>query len=225
MKISICGLGHIGLPLAHLLLKKGHDVAGTKREMPSIEGIRVEVLRPPLTPSTSILSCDILIVNIPPFPGQEAWFSSWDLSNTGKIIFVSSTSVLRESPNQLILKAEELWVKNSGIPWLILRPAGLIGDLRHPGKSLSGKKGIKGRLHPVNLVHHNDVIGFISTAIEKEITGVEINLVSDEHRSKEDFYSEYCLRNNLPLPEFDQTDMSSGKIISNELMKQYYKAL
>jgi nucleoside-diphosphate-sugar epimerase len=223
MKVSICGLGNIGFPLGKLLRDKGHEVSGTKRKAISLAGIHVEELLPLMTPSPSILSCDLLILNIPPFPGQESWFSSWDLSMTKKIIFVSSTSVLRASPHQSILEAEESWVKNSGIPWLIVRPAGLISEDRHPGKSLSGKKEIKGRLHPVNLIHHDDVIGFLLTAIENGITGEEINLVSDEHRSKEEYYSEYCKRHGLPLPEFDQTDMSSGKIISNELMKKYYK--
>lgn len=224
MKISICGLGHVGLPLGLLLRTKGHQVSGTKREVVLTEGIQIEKLEYPNHPSEKILECDVLIVNIPPFEEQAGWFSSWDVSRTRKIIFVSSTSVLRESPHQKILMAEEDWVKSSGIPWLIVRPGGLIGENRHPGKYLSGKKGIKGRLHPVNIIHHDDVIAFISVAIEKNLTGLEINLVSDEHRSKEEYYSEYCRTNGLPLPEFDVSDMSTGKIISNELMKKYYIA-
>ncbi len=224
MKISICGLGHIGLPLAKTLRAAGHEVSGTKRESVPLEGIQVEKLNFPSTPSFAILECDVLVLNIPPFPGQEEWFLKWDLSKTEKIIFVSSTSVLREGRNSSTLKTEEAWVKNSGIPWLILRPGGLIGANRHPGKTLSGKKGIKGRLHPVNLIHHDDVINFIVIAVEKNLSFEEINLVSDEHRSKEEFYSEYCEKNGLPLPEFDLTDMSSGKIISGELMKKHYNA-
>lgn len=225
MKISICGLGHIGLPLARLLAGVGHSIHGTttsedKKQSLSGTEINIHHLRSPELPNESILHCDVLVLNIPPFSGQEEWLSKWDLSKTGKIIFISSTSVLRGHP---VLEVEESWLKSLGIPWLILRPGGLIGDQRHPGKYLSGKRNIKGRLNPVNIIHHDDVIGFIMTAIKINLSNESINLVSDEHRSKEEFYSDYCRQAGLPLPEFDLTDNSQGNIISNGHMKTFYQ--
>jgi nucleoside-diphosphate-sugar epimerase len=224
MKISISGLGFLGLPLAELLKGKGHAVHGTTTTNEKLSSLRIsaETLLSPALPSEKLLHCDILILNIPPFPGQLSWLASWDLKHVGKIIFVSSTSVFRNSPNSELLKSEEEWVKNSGLPWLIVRPAGLVGHGRHPGNQLSGRKGIPGRLSPVNLIHVEDVCGFLATAIEKNLEGKEINLVSDEHSSKEDFYREFSKRMGLPLPEFDPDDLSAGKIIDNLEMKKYY---
>lgn len=221
MKISIVGLGYIGLPLAKILILKDHEVSGTTTspEKLSQDKIKVHLLRSPEIPGPEILDCDVLILNVPPKEDQPEWFGNWNLGLTKKIIFVSSTS----APRNEILKKEEEWVKNSGIPWLIVRPGGLLGNGRHPGKTLSGRKGIKGRLSPVNLIHADDVSGFIVTAIEKNITGEIIHLVSDEHHTKEEFYSEFCIRNGIPVPEFDQNDLSKNEIVPNDSMKKYYQ--
>ena len=220
MKISVLGLGYIGLPLARNLSHR-YEVSGTTTtpQKMSQPGIDVHLLRAPDLPDSDLLDCDVLVLNIPPSENQPAWFSRWNLTKTKRIIFVSSTS----APRNDILQKEESWVKELGIPWLILRPGGLLGNGRHPGKSLSGRKGIKGRLSPVNLIHADDVVGFIVTGIEKNLSGETISLVSDEHHSKEEFYSEYCRRNGLPLPEFDQNDLSKAEIVPNDLMKKYYE--
>lgn len=221
MKISIVGLGYIGLPLAKILCQKNHEVSGTTTSPGKLsqENIKAHLFSSPQIPGPEILNCDVLVLNIPPRDDHPAWFQRWDMSSTKKIIFVSSTS----APRNQILKEEEEWVKNSGIPWLIVRPGGLLGNGRHPGKSLSGRKGIKGRLSPVNLIHADDVNGFIVTAIEKNFQNEIISLVSDEHHTKEEFYSEFCIRNGIPVPEFDQDDHTVSEIVSNELMKKYYE--
>ncbi|MES2527116.1 MAG: hypothetical protein V4598_08505 [Bdellovibrionota bacterium] len=224
MKISICGLGYIGLPLSKLLTEAGHEVHGTTTTLEKLINIpRSEMLRSPALPSENILHCDILILNIPPSEDQLEWFKKWNLTHIKKMIFVSSTSALHtKGRNSEILRSEEGWIKSAGISWVIVRPGGLIGNGRHPGKSLSGKTGIKGGKAPVNLIHAEDVNGFIKTVIDKNISNESFELVSDEHHTKEEFYSEYCRRMNLPLPQFDQTDKDPGVIISNEKMKRHY---
>lgn len=221
MKISIIGLGYIGLPLAKILCQKNHIVSGTTTtpEKLSQDQMKTYLLSSPQIPGPEILNCDVLVLNIPPKEEHPEWFQKWDLSCTKKIIFVSSTS----APRHEILKKEEEWVKTQGIPWLILRPGGLLGNGRHPGRSLSGKKEIKGRLWKVNLIHADDVSGFIVTAIEKDLHSETIALVSDERHTKEEFYSEFCIRNGIPVPEFDQDDNSVGEVVSNDLMKKYYE--
>ncbi|MFL5783354.1 MAG: hypothetical protein ACJ76H_02015 [Bacteriovoracaceae bacterium] len=228
MNISIAGLGHLGLPLAKSLQNDRHHVVGTttssdKKIALLRENISCEFLRSPDLPTKLITQCDWLVLNIPPFEGQLNWYQSWDLSETKRILFVSSTSVLREGPNSVLLREEEEWIKSLSLSSTIVRPAGLIGSGRHPGKHLSGKAGIKGRLNPVNLIHTEDVVGLMRTIIQKEILGETIEAVSDEHHTKVEFYTEYCRRNNLPLPEFDLNDHSPGAIISNEKMKRYYQ--
>ncbi len=225
MKISICGLGYIGLPLAELLIGAGHEVHGTTTTLQKlIDNPFAEILRSPSLPSENILNCDILVLNIPPSDGQLAWFKEWDLSLVKKIIFVSSTSALHtDGRNSEVLRSEEAWIKACGLPWIIVRPGGLLGHGRHPGKSLSGKTGIKGGESPVNIIHADDVNGFICAVIEKKLENDSFELVSDEHHTKEEFYSEYCRRMNLPLPQFDSADKNPGVIISNEMMKRHYQ--
>ncbi len=225
MKISICGLGYIGLPLAKLLTLAGHEVHGTTTTPEKLANFpRSEILSSPALPSENILNCDILVLNIPPSENQLDWFRQWKLTHMKKIIFVSSTSALHmKGRNSEVLRSEEEWIKSCGLPWVIVRPGGLIGNGRHPGKSLSGKIGVKGGKSPVNLIHADDVNGFISTVIQKNIANESFELVSDEHHTKEEFYSEACRRMNLPLPQFDPADKDPGVIISNEKMKRHYQ--
>lgn len=224
MKISICGLGYIGLPLAKALLERGHTVRGTTTTLEKLVNFpHSEIMISPGLPSPGITDCDVLVLNIPPFENQLEWFRKWDLSKTKKIIFVSSTSALHgNGRNSELLKAEETWIRSCGIPWVVVRPGGLLGNGRHPGKTLSGKSGIKGGKSPVNLIHADDVVGFITIVIEKNLTGENFDLVSDEHHTKEEFYSDFCRRMNLPLPQFDSSDKEPGIIISNEKMKRHY---
>jgi nucleoside-diphosphate-sugar epimerase len=225
MIVSICGLGYLGLPLARLLTQHGHLVSGTTTTPEKLKNFpRTELLRSPALPSGSITDCDVLIINIPPGVDQLSWLKSWDLTKTKKILFVSSTSALHTSGrNSEVLRSEEDWIKSGNIPWIILRPGGLLGHGRHPGKILAGRSDIKGGKAPVNLIHADDVIGFILTIINENIKGECFDLVSDEHHTKEEFYSEFCRRMKLPLPEFDSTDNETGVIISNEKMKCYYQ--
>lgn len=218
MKISILGLGYLGLPLAESLLKEGHEVLGSSRSPRSSE-VPCEPLRSPELPSSSLLQCDVLVLNIPPFPGQPEWFASWDYTRTRKLIFVSSTG----APKNEILLWEEDWVKANFQDWLILRPGGLLGRGRHPGKILSGRRELKGGEHPVNLIHVDDLIGFIQRAIALDLKHDTISVVSDEHSSRREFYGEYCRRNGLLLPEFDPGDKSEGPVVSNEALKRYYE--
>lgn len=216
MKISVVGLGYVGLPLAEELKALGHDVIGTSR---SQKNFAMEFLNPPANPTQKILDCDVLVLNIPPFENQLMWFLSWDTRKVKKIIFVSSTSVLKGHET---LRQEEEWVRTFP-DWLIVRPAGLIGRGRHPGKSLSGRKNLAGQNHPVNLIHVDDVIGFIIRAIDLNLSKMEINLVSDEHHSRKEFYSEFCVRAGIPVPEFDPSDSSEGPTVSGEAMKKIYQ--
>ncbi len=237
MNISILGLGWLGHPLALTLLKKGHQVRGTtrseeKKRFFESQSIPSDLLVYPELPPGSLFEADAVILNIPPFEGQIEWFKRFQIPRDVQIIFVSSTSVygnhselkteVSEIQMDTQLAFEEKWIQENFKSWCILRCSGLIGGERHPGKSLSGKKNIKGRKHPVNLIHLDDVIGFILTLIDQNVSGQIFNVSSDEHRNKEFFYSDFAQRMGLPLPEFDNADDSDGKTISNEKMKQIY---
>jgi nucleoside-diphosphate-sugar epimerase len=241
MNISILGLGWLGFPLALHLKNQGHQVMGStrspeKRERFTAEGIRAFELLPPSIPVPELLKSQLLILNIPPFTGQPEWFKTFTIPDDTQIFFISSTSVYGpgsgivdeisplspETTSAKILIEEERWILERGPKACVLRCSGLIGLERHPGNFLAGKKNLKGAQHPVNLIHLDDVIGFISTLIERDVRGEIFNVSSDEHRSKKEFYSEFARKKGLPLPEFDDSDESEGKMVSNEKMKRFY---
>lgn len=218
MKISIIGLGWFGAPVAKELKSLGHKILGTtrsteKKKELEAKDIEVFILDHPQLPDQKLLESDIIILNIPPFDKQLEWFKSWNWNDDIWIIFISSTSILKE---------EEEWIQNSFKNWTILRFGGLLGQGRHPGKYLSGRKNLKGRLWPVNLIHLEDCVGVTRTVIEEKLRGELFSVVADEHPSREEFYTRYCKKMNLPLPQFDQDDDSTKPSVSNEKIKKHY---
>ena len=223
MKISILGLGWFGLPLALELKSLGHSVEGSSTSPDKIEklnqqGIHAFTLKHPEAPEK--IDADILVLNIPPFDEELEWFKSWEISPKTWVIFISSTSV--ESKTDHILLKQEEWVRS--LPrWTILRFGGLFGNERHPGKYLSGKKNLPGRLWPVNMLHLNDAIGFTKKIIELKIESKIFTVISSDHPTREEFYSAFCKEKNLPLPEFDQDDISVKTPLTNDEARKIYK--
>ncbi len=228
IKISITGLGWYGVPLGEELIKDGHTVLGTtkapeKKTYLESKGFKVFQLSFPEIP-TSCLEADIVILNIPPFEEELEWFKSWPWKLTTKLIFISSTSVTPapDSRSGELLSEQENWVKSSFNQWTILRFGGLIGHERHPGKFLSGRKNLSGRNWPVNLIHLEDCIGVTKAIIEKNIWNRVVNAVADEHPTREEYYTRYCLQHGLPVPEFNPEDLSTGKLVNNSELKTFY---
>lgn len=224
MKISILGCGWFGLELAKNL--QGHERLGTTTTPEKLSLIQSIGVTPFLFKSTNTLpneikDSDLIILNMPGHPEQLNEFKSWNLKRSTWIIFISSTSFYNSDKS--ILKDEEAFIQESFSEWTILRFGGLIGKDRHPGKSLSGRHDLKGKNWPVNLIHLDDTVGFTIAVIEKKIKNRIIDVVSDEHETKEKFYTEYAQRKNLPLPLFDQNDSSVGKIVSNTELKKIYE--
>jgi hypothetical protein len=218
MKISIMGCGWYGLELARHL--PTYDLRGsttTPEKIPELKKIGVTpYLFKEGLPPLELIDVDCLILNIPPRASQLEWFQSWPLKKETWIIFISSTS------GNKILVEEEEWIQKNFPYWTILRFGGLIGGSRHPGKVLSGRENILGRIAPVNLIHREDCVDFTKIVIEKKLQHKIFNVVSDEHSTKEEFYSEFATRKNLPLPLFDKNDKDTGRIIDNSEMKKFY---
>ena len=239
MKISVVGCGWYGYSLAKSLTAN-HDIYGTTRDGEKIlylknDRIHATILDAPHLPQNPILDTDCMILNIPPSENQLAWFQSWAWKKEMHLVFVSSTSVYGKNQGtvseeltpvpdtkegQLLLKQEE-WLTYTFPNLTILRFGGLVGYDRHPGKQLSGRQNLTFGKSPVNLLHRDDAVGFSKLVIEQKLMGV-FNLVSDEHSSRGEFYTEYCKRNNLPLPSFDP-DQSSGKLVTNQKVRMVYE--
>ena len=87
-----------------------------------------------------------------------------------KIIFISSTGVYKKNQGPLreetgVLNTEtklfhtESFIRSRFAHLVILRPAGLYGEMRHPVKILSGRENIKGGKELTHLVSHQNEIG------------------------------------------------------------------
>lgn len=237
-KMSLIGLGWFGEALAHEL-KDQNEIYGTTRSDEKIQSLKkqnifAEKLNFPDSPSEKLLSSDVIILNIPPFQDQLTWFKRWKWNLASHVIFISSTSVYGKNTGKVdeattpdpdsesgkYLMQEENWI-NTFPHFTIIRFGGLIGKDRHPGKSLSGRKNISGGNSPVNLIHLQDCIGFTKLVIEKKLSGEIFNLVHPQHPTRADYYSTYCLKNQLPLPEFSAEEIPFKIVTSRKTAAIY----
>lgn len=152
-------------------------------------------------------------------------------STVKKVLFVSSTSVYgnenkiiteqttpnpdTESGKQLLL-AEALLQNKQQIETTIIRFGGLIGEDRHPVKTLSGKENLENPDAPVNLIHQTDCIGLIYEIIHQSKWGEVFNAVAPFHPSREVYYTQKAAALNLPLPKFSPEPSQIKKTISGE---------
>ena len=191
---------------------------------------------------------EILIINIPPKlrgPQPENFVQKikniipWiENSSVGKVLFVSSISVYAEDNSTVteatlpqpesesgrqLLQAEQLLQANTAFETTILRFGGLIGEDRHPIKSLAGKKNISNPDAPVNLIDQKDCIGIIMKILENEIWHETFNAVAPFHPTRKHYYTQKAAALQLPLPEFDENEPSFGKTISAEKIMSVLK--
>mgnify|MGYP000880177604 CR=1 FL=1 len=154
-------------------------------------------------------------------------------SSVEKVIFVSSTSVYSDAismdliteetiPNpdtesgKQLLEAEKLLQNNSNFTTTVIRFGGLIGEDRHPIKFLAGRENLENPEAPINLIHQLDCIGILEGILEKNCFGETFNAVAPFHPSRKVYYSKKAMELDLPLPKFDESKPSVGKIISSE---------
>ncbi len=190
---------------------------------------------------------EILVINIPPglrknptanFVKQmELLCRHIESSEIKKVLYVSSTSVYDEAiimpilteentPNghsysaKQLIGAEQVFITNPKFETTILRFGGLFGGNRIPAKYLSGKENAKDPDGPVNLIHQEDCIGIIKNIIQNKHWNTDFNAAAPQHPSRETFYTRQCELQNLPLPRFDHTTPSKGKIISSEKLQR-----
>ncbi len=185
---------------------------------------------------------EILIIDIPPklrgnssenFVGKiQNLIPFIENSSVKKVLFVSSTSVYSEDnktiteetiPNpdtesgKQLLEAEQLLQSNKNFQTTVIRFGGLIGEDRHPIKFLAGRTNIENPEGPINLIHQMDCIGIIEAILQKDPKGNEtFNAVAPYHPTRKEYYTQKAMELNLPLPQFNESKPSIGKIISSE---------
>ena len=236
--ISIIGLGWLGGPLAKQLAASGYRVRGSvtsmvkkqqlTTEMPEIDVHCWQVDEQAVLPDS--LFAPLMIITIPPgklsryFEALQSLVLQAKQRGVQHLIYISSTSVyggagrcdettplMPETAQAATLVQVEQCVQQAGfLCWNILRPAGLIGPHRYPGRFLSGKTLDAGG-RAVNLVHQSDVIGTIMALLAQSRCGI-FNLASPDHPTRAEFYLQACQLAGLPLPII--SDMNNdGKVI------------
>ena len=154
-------------------------------------------------------------------------------SSVEKVIFVSSTSVYSDDNSTItealephpdsesgkqLLASEKLLQSNTNFKTTVVRFGGLIGDDRHPIKFLAGRKNIENPDAPINMIHQEDCIGIIEEILrqaqnDKLEWNETFNAVAPFHPSRKDYYTNKAIALNLPLPEFNESQPSVGKLI------------
>lgn len=196
--------------------------------------------------SVALLNVDTMVLNIPPgmrSGGEPEYYlkqmksvlEKLNDSPVAHLIFVSSTGVFGDEQisvdedtlpepsgksGEVLREAEALFSGQFKGRTTILRPAGLIGGERHPVRYLAGRNEVKGRLHPVNLIHRIDLISLTEAIIGREAEGNEVfHAVAQGHPSKEEYYTKAAIAKGLNPPTFDFTDESPGKTVKGEKSK------
>jgi nucleoside-diphosphate-sugar epimerase len=129
-----------------------------------------------------------------------------------------------ESGKQL-LEAEQLLQSSEKFETAVIRFGGLIGSDRHPIKFLSGKTNIENPDAPINLIHQEDCIGIIEkilreAQIENFSWNETFNAVAPFHPTRKEYYTQKAIEFNLPLPHFNESKPSIGKLIQCEKVER-----
>ncbi len=207
-----------------------------------IEGYRLE-LSPTLTGDIGgFFGADVLIITLPPkrreadvetrYPAQIATLLEATPENT-QIIFTGSTSVYPDvgravtetdaggnaensisASGRAILAAEAL-LRPRGAT--ILRLAGLYGYDRQPGRRLAGRD-VSGGDTPVNLAHRDDVLNALLGVLEKEVTGVTLNVCAPQHPTRREVYTRQAERSGLAPPHFVEPHLQGYKLVSSDAL-------
>jgi nucleoside-diphosphate-sugar epimerase len=146
-----------------------------------------------------------------------------------KIILVSSTSVFKDNNAEifesdmpepdsetarLLADTEDQFLAIQNKKVCVVRPAGLVGPDRHPGRFFRNRSRIPNGLAPVNLIHRDDVIGIINSLISNENASGIYHACSPAHPARQDFYDLAARSSNFPPPDFIPEKLS-WKIISS----------
>ena len=155
-------------------------------------------------------------------------------STVKNVLFVSSTSVYGEADaiiteetiakpdtesGKQLLEAEKILQGNPNFKTTILRFGGLVGKDRNPIHFLAGKENLNNPEAPINFIHQEDCIGIILKIIATHSWNEIYNGVSPFHPTREKYYTQKAAEFALPLPRFDHSKPSIGKLILSDKVK------
>ena len=237
-KVSILGCGWLGKPLAISLLEEGFFVKGSttsEEKIENLEALEIEsylINISDLEEVDDFLETDILIIAITSkdIDAFENLIYQIEASPVQKVIFISSTSVygrinkvmteedeVQETP---LTEIESLFRENTFFETTIIRFAGLFGYDRKPGNWFKNGRKIPQPNGFVNMIHQDDCIKIIHEIIHQNCWNATFNACSNHHPTRRDFYTNAKLSLSFELPEFEENEKLSYKIISSEKIQR-----
>ena len=228
MRILIVGCGYIGLPLGKALVGLGHEVHGIQRSKFSAEGITAHALDITQNGAldelpnnfdwvinTASSSRGDLEAHRAVFVDGTRLLLDWLGESSTHLLFTSSTSVYGQldglwvdehsatvssgGPGVHLREAEEMLLA-APHPSTVLRVAGIYGPERGflYRQFLKGEAMLSDGERWLNMIHRDDVISAIMTALELE-PGI-YNVVDDEPVTQRVFLEWLSNRLDKPMP-------------------------
>lgn len=230
MRIAIISLGWLGSSLYDFWEDQGHEVFGTYHSSPKLKKNEQQYDFNNGVVPRQVMESDLIFFNLPPskIDSIDNYRRFINETSGQRIVFTSSTSVYgnegivnedttpvpETSNGKFLVELENLTLAHSDKN-VVIRPAGLIGGDRHPGKFLSDKISRSHTSQKVNLIDREDLITLIDKAINQSSIQV-LNVVNSHHPEKGQYYIEYCKKNGLALPEFKENGSYKDKIVETK---------
>ncbi|MFI3247449.1 MAG: NAD(P)H-binding protein [Ferrimonas sp.] len=191
----------------------------------------------------ALFQAPTLLISVPPGCQQQtnSYAKRMDLlvraarqHGITQALFISSTSVYQDGDNFPVvaedsplgssaraqtMQAAERVIQQGFSRWMILRPAGLVGEGRHPGRFLAGKNDLAGAMTPVNLVHRDDVMAAIIWLLTKPYWGQCFNLCAPKYYERADFYPTVAKAQGLLAPIFSSQPQRGKRVSSDKLQR------
>ncbi|MAW08087.1 MAG: hypothetical protein CME61_07380 [Halobacteriovoraceae bacterium] len=220
--VLLVGNGHLGGFITKLLGK----IHYTKRTRGDNESLLFDLDH--TVKFTYPDSIETIIWTIPPHPNTE---NALEVLKNKNLIFISSTGVFTngkvtnqsvpdsDSKNGVLLSRAEKFIEDNFKRFVIIRPGGLVDNLRHPKNFFKTSKNIKNSNHPINLVHTEDVARFVIHLCKQSFYKEKYNLVANPNQiTKKQFYSSFDLKNEftyqdteVPAKEIDMEWLRDAK--------------
>lgn len=231
MKISIIALGKLGT-LLYKKLAPRYNVMGSFYSIK--KGVSNEFFfdfNDEIIPN-ELDDLDILIFNLTPsvINSIKKFKNFIDKTSPKRFIFISSTSVYGEqghvdedsptipqSESGKLLKLCEDYLIQSSSNYLIIRPGGIVYHNSHPAKYLSGKNINMFKGERVNLIQVDDLVDIVANNLLSSYK--IINAVNINHPLKIEYYTNYCLLNNLDIPNFIEFEKEKLKVVDTKYKK------
>ena len=235
--VSILGCGWLGTPLAVSLLKDGCTVKGSTTSAYKISKLEALAIETHLVnieeyrALDSFLNSEILIIAIPSKNTKAFQYLAQQIENSPvqKVLFVSSTSVypilnsiVSENTDPLktpLVEIENFFAANPYFETTILRLAGLFGPGRHPGSWFKNDKKIPYPRGFVNMIHQEDCIKIVHQIIHQNCWNQTFNACSNDHPTREDFYTRARKSLELDRPIFEKSSALKYKIVNSEKLQ------